>query len=109
MLGITHDEAKACLQPTMSAGTPAESEAVGAPAEGSINITAHARRILDGSLRQAVKRHEGHIGVEHLLLALLDDSRNCAVQTLEALKTTPSKIRRQLDHEWPAISDSHVA
>jgi ATP-dependent Clp protease ATP-binding subunit ClpA len=108
-LGITHGAAKACLQPTLSAGTPAGGEAPGALPEDSVNVSAHARRILDGSLRQAVKRHEGHIGVEHLLLALLDDSRNGAVQTLEALKTTPFKIRRQLDREWPAISDSQIA
>jgi hypothetical protein len=37
-------------------------------------------------------------------LALLADSRNGAVQTLEALKTTPKAVRRQLEREWEAIS-----
>jgi predicted phage tail protein len=51
--------------------------------------------------------------VPHLLLALLTDSRNGAVQTLEALKTTPKQIRRQLEHEWQKIStagsEGHLA
>jgi transposase-like protein len=104
-LGVTHHAAKACIQPTM-ASTPTAAGAMETSAAPEQNVTAHARRILDGSLREAVKRHEGHIGVEHLLLALLADSRNGAVQTLEALKTTPSKVRRQLELEWQAISES---
>jgi ATP-dependent Clp protease ATP-binding subunit ClpA len=65
-------------------------------------MSAHGRRILEGSLREALKRGEGFIGVEHLLLALLSDSRNGAVQTLEELRTTPAQIRRELDREWAA-------
>jgi ATP-dependent Clp protease ATP-binding subunit ClpA len=72
-------------------------------------VTSHARRILEGSLREAVKRHEGYIGVEHILLALLSDSRNGAVQTLEAMKTTPKAIRRQLERQWDAISAASQA
>src|SRR6478672_13818008 len=72
-------------------------------------VTPHARRILEGSLREAAKRHEGYIGVEHLLLALLADSRNGAVQTLEAMKTTPKAIRRQLERQWDAISAASQA
>ncbi len=102
-LGVTHEGAKKCMQPTM-AGVPAASDAAGEAAADSDGVSPHARRILEGSLREAVKRHEGYIGVEHLLLALLSDSRNGAVQTLEALKTTPTRIRRQLEREWQAIS-----
>ncbi len=101
-LGITHEVAKKCMQPTMS-GIPSATDAAANPAD-SDGVSPHARRILEGSLREAVKRHEGYIGVEHLLLALLSDSRNGAVQTLEALKTTPTRIRRQLEREWQAIS-----
>lgn len=81
---------------------PAPEGATGA--SESNGVSPHARRILEGSLREAVKRREGYIGVEHLLLALLTDSRNGAVQTLEALKTTPRQIRLQLEHEWDQIS-----
>lgn len=102
-LGVTFALAKQCMQPTMP-GIPVATEATVGVASPSEGVSPHARRILEGSLREAVKRHEGYIGVEHLLLALLSDSRNGAVQTLEALKTTPKKIRIQLEREWQTIS-----
>jgi ATP-dependent Clp protease ATP-binding subunit ClpA len=102
-LGVTHQTAKACMQPTMP-GMPHGAGPAAGGSERDDGVSPHARRILEGSLREAVKRNEGYIGVEHLLLALLADSRNGAVQTLEALKTTPTKIRRQLEREWQAIS-----
>jgi len=102
-LGVTHEAARLCVQPTMPGINP-DAGALGGEGDDRQGVTPHARRILEGSLREAVKRHEGYIGVEHLLLALLTDSRNGAVQTLEALKTTPKAIRRQLEHDWGAIS-----
>jgi transposase-like protein len=100
-LGITLESARACLQPTIVASPSGVDSSQPKPARG--NVSPHARRILEGSLREAVKRQEGYIGVEHLLLALLADSRNGATQTLEALRATPTQIRRQLDREWQAI------
>lgn len=102
-LGVTLEAARDCLQSTLvippSTTDPAD------PASGpDPGITPEARRILEGSLREAVKRGEGYIGVEHLLLALLTDSRNGATQTLEALRATPAGIRRQLDREWEAVA-----
>jgi transposase-like protein len=100
LLGITHDAARTCVQPTLPGTTPQTSA-------GEVErqpVTPQARRILEGSLREAVKRNESYIGVEHILLALLADSRNGAVQTLEALKTTPKAVRRQLERDWVAIS-----
>jgi transposase-like protein len=101
-LGITHEAARLYIQPTL-AGLPTNPTAAGDDG-GRQGVTPHARRILEGSLREAAKRHEGYIGVEHILLALLSDSRNGAVQTLEALKTTPKSVRRRLELDWPAIS-----
>jgi ATP-dependent Clp protease ATP-binding subunit ClpA len=102
-LGVTFERAKQCMQPTMP-GIPVATDGTGEGAAESEGVSPQARRILEGSLREAVKRHEDYIGVEHLLLALLSDSRNGAVQTLEALKTTPRKIRIELEREWEAIS-----
>jgi transposase-like protein len=96
LLGVTHEAARTCVQPTMPGTTPQDVEQQA--------ITPQARRILEGSLREAVKRDESYIGIEHILLALLADSRNGAVQTLEALKTTPKAVRRQLERDWQAIS-----
>jgi ATP-dependent Clp protease ATP-binding subunit ClpA len=107
-LGVTHEAARLFVQPTMPGVTP-EPAGVDAEGEQRQGVTSHARRILEGSLREAVKRHEGYIGVEHILLALLSDSRNGAVQTLEAMKTTPKAIRRQLERQWDAISAASQA
>lgn len=108
-LGVTHESARICVQPTLT-GVKPEATATGGVPGARQGVSAHARRILEGSVREAVKRHEGYIGVEHILLALLADSRNGAVQTLEALKTTPKAVRRQLEREWDAISaDSRAA
>lgn len=106
-LGVTHESARACLQPTMT-GATIEGDPTHLTADTENGVSRHARRILAGSLREAVKRHEGYIGVEHLLLSLLTDSRNGAVQTLEALGATPGKIRRQLDREWKKLSEAPV-
>jgi hypothetical protein len=91
--GITLEAARNCLQTTMPGLPPGDVER---PAE-EYAVSAHARRIVEGSRREARERGQDSIGVEHLLLALLSDSRNGAVQTLEELKTTPERIRRRLD------------
>lgn len=101
-LRVTHQAARDCLQTTMP-GVPLKPDSSDGSADND-GLSPHARRILEGSLREALKRHEGYIGVEHLLLSLLSDSRNGAVQTLETLKTTPNEIRRQLDEEWQMLA-----
>lgn len=97
--GVTLKAARRSLQTTMPGLPPSAPPALDEDPEA---VSAHARRILEGSRREAVRRGDGHIGVEHMLLALLSDSRNGAVQTLEQLRTTPARIRRRLDREWPA-------
>src|SRR5437588_4900905 len=82
-LGVSLEAARGCLQTTMPGLPPVSAD----DARGD-GMSAHGRRILEGSLREALKRGEGYIGVEHLFLALLSDSRNGAVQTLEELRTT---------------------
>jgi transposase-like protein len=96
--GVTLDAARGCLQSTMPGLPPSELDR---PAEEHA-VSAHARRIIEGSRREAVRRGDDHIGAEHLLLALLADSRNGAVQTLEELRATPARVERQLEHE-PSI------
>jgi ATP-dependent Clp protease ATP-binding subunit ClpA len=102
-LGVTHRIAVECLRTTLPGLPPDEQQAADLRRDG---VSAHARRIMEGSLREALNRGDGYIGVEHLLLALLTDSRNGAVQTLEMLNATPTRIKSQLELEWQAISDS---
>jgi transposase-like protein len=91
--GVTLDAARGCLQTTMPGLPPSELDR---PAE-EYAVSAHARRIIEGSRREATRRGDAHIGAEHLLLALLSDSRNGAVQTLEQLRATPARVERQLE------------
>ena len=98
-LGVTLQAASACMQPTMPGIPSGQERQPRAAARHDNGVSPHARRILKGSLREALQRHDDHIDIQHLLLALLTDSRNGAVQTLEALSVTPAQIRRQLEHE----------
>jgi ATP-dependent Clp protease ATP-binding subunit ClpA len=108
-LGVTHETASRWLQTTLP-GVQATVEGVNGPRPRTQNgVSSHARRILEGSLQQALQRGDGYVGVEHLLLALLSDSRNGAVQTLEALKTSPAQVRRQLDLEWQSLAGAEPA
>jgi transposase-like protein len=97
--GVTLETARDCLQTTMPGLPPSELDR---PAE-DYTVTPHARRIVDGSRREAREHGVEAIGVEHLLLALLSDSRNGAVQTLEKLKTTSERIRRRVENR--TVSD----
>ncbi len=103
-LGVDHQAARTCLQTTMPGVIAAPQPLGRLEVARDDGVSPHARRILEGSVREAVKRGDGYIGVEHLLLALLTDSRNGAVQTLEALKTTPKQIRRQLKQDWQQVT-----
>jgi ATP-dependent Clp protease ATP-binding subunit ClpA len=93
--GVTLEAARGCLQTTMPGIPRSEVER---PAE-EYAVSDHARRIIEGSRREAMRRGEDRIGAEHLLLALLSDSRNGAVQTLEQLRTNPARVERQLERE----------
>lgn len=97
--GVTLETARDCLQTTMPGLPPPEANRPAA----EYTVSSHARRIVDSSRREAREQGEDAIGVEHLLLALLSDSRNGAVQTLEEHKTTSERIRRRF--ERPSTSE----
>jgi transposase-like protein len=99
VVGVTLERARASLHTTLPGLTPEQLESAGGD-----GISQQSRRILERAVREAAQRGDGHIGVEHLLLALLVDSRNGAVQTLEDLKTSPARVRRQLERGLPAAA-----
>jgi hypothetical protein len=96
-LGVNYDAARACTQPTMPG---ASLQASGSALRQERGVSQHARRILEGAVREARRRHERAVGVEHLLAALLADSRTGAVQTLEAMRIPPAHVRRELERRW---------
>ena len=82
--GIDEHALRSTLQPTLV------DVEITSPADGG--FTAHARQVLEGSLREAVERGEGYIGADHLLLALLRNPAGGAAQTLDALGVEPQAI-----------------
>jgi hypothetical protein len=65
----------------------------GAATGGHIPFTPRAKRALERSLREAIAMNDRHIGVEHLLLGLLDSKDNLALGLLRRLGTDPAAVR----------------
>jgi hypothetical protein len=63
---------------------------------GPKGISERARAVFEQSLREAVRRGDGYIGVEHLLIATVRDEDGGAHRTLEALGVDPSKLIARL-------------
>jgi ClpA/ClpB-like protein len=89
-LGVTLEDARVAAQPTLVDG-----QGHGEP-PGKDGISAYARNVLERSLREAIERGAGHIGVEHLLLALLREEVGGASRTLSALGIDPDAVRERL-------------
>jgi hypothetical protein len=89
-LGVSLDDARAAAQPTLVDGK-GHAEPV-----GKDGISAYARSVLEQSLREAVARGEGYIGVEHLLLALLREDAGGAARTLNELGIDAEVVRERL-------------
>ena len=88
--GVSLDAARAAAQPTLVDGQPHDEP------PGKDGISAYARSVLEQSLREAVSRGEGYIGVEHLLLALLREDQGGAARTLAGLGIDPEVVRERL-------------
>ena len=91
-LGVSLDDARAAAQPTLVDG-----QGHAEPA-GKDGISAYARSVLEQSLREAIARGEGHIGVEHLLLALLREDVGGAARTLHELGIDADVVRERLGY-----------
>jgi hypothetical protein len=92
--GVTLADARRCVQPTLIHETA--TVAAPEPAPGPRGISAYARAVFEQSLREAVARGDGYIGVDHLLLATLGDPHGGAALTLDACGIDPAAIRAQV-------------
>jgi ATP-dependent Clp protease ATP-binding subunit ClpA len=52
-----------------------------------------AKRALERAAREAATLGDGHVGVEHVLLGLLDPRSNMAVELLRHLGANPEVVR----------------
>ena len=55
-----------------------------------------AKRALERALREALDLGDRHIGVEHVLLGLLDPKGNMAVELLRHLGVDPQVVRARV-------------
>ncbi len=60
-------------------------------------ISPRARQAFEQALREAVARGDDHLGMEHVLLALVRNSEGGAVETLGRLGVAPRRLQRLLE------------
>ncbi|WP_105614539.1 ATP-dependent Clp protease ATP-binding subunit [Vallitalea okinawensis] len=60
------------------------------------DFTPRAKRILENSLREAIKMNTNYIGTEHILLALLREGDSIAVRLLTALGVNSQKLYQEI-------------
>jgi hypothetical protein len=98
-LGVDLDAARGCLQPTMAAEDRAIAATASdtAAAAAATGVSPLARACLEQSLRETIRRGDEHLGVEHLLLALVSRNDGGAARTLEQCGTSAETVRRLLE------------
>ncbi|HEX6234767.1 MAG TPA: Clp protease N-terminal domain-containing protein [Jiangellaceae bacterium] len=60
---------------------------------GHLRFMPRAKRVLERSLREALNLGDRHIGVEHIVLGLLDPDGNTAIELLRHLEVNPDAVR----------------
>jgi ATP-dependent Clp protease ATP-binding subunit ClpC len=63
---------------------------------GHIPFTPRGKTVLGLSLREAVRLGDNHIGTEHILVALTEETEGGAAQVLAGFGVDPASIRRQV-------------
>jgi ClpA/ClpB-like protein len=66
------------------------------PPDGRMPISPQCREALERSLLEAVSRGERHLGVEHMLLALIRDKSGDAARSLDRLGVSPRAVEAAL-------------
>jgi len=61
-----------------------------------IPFSPRAKRVLEGALREAVRRRESRIGTEHVLLGVLSNEDGTAVRMLARMGVSPETLRERL-------------
>jgi hypothetical protein len=99
LLGLLGDDHGTALRALESAGVELDAARAavprtpGEPGEGGrVPVSEQARAALEQSLREAVRLGDSHLGVEHLLLALLRDPEAPAARLLGQLGVPPERV-----------------
>jgi ATP-dependent Clp protease ATP-binding subunit ClpA len=96
--GVTIESARAGLAPTLTEEDQAVSVSSQSTAEAAraTGVSPLARECLEGALREAVRRGDRHLGLDHLLLALVSRDDGGAARTLTTLGTSSAAVRQRL-------------
>jgi hypothetical protein len=92
-LGVTLDDARAAAQARGALATTPEAATDGTQTPAPI------RRVIGTALLEARRRSASAVGVEHLLLAALEDDRAGAALVLTVLGVSPRAVRARLEAE----------
>ncbi|WP_283132860.1 Clp protease N-terminal domain-containing protein [Rhizohabitans arisaemae] len=66
------------------------------PPAGHIPFAPRAKKVLELSLREALHLGHNHIGVEHILLGLIQEREGLAAQVLRRLTGAPEALRERI-------------
>lgn len=97
-IGIDPDRVRAKLEATFGAGAMdwLRSRGRSTSRHGSrISMTRRAKKVLELSLREAVRMHYGYIDTPHVLLGLLREGRGIAVHALRNSGVNLTELRRR--------------
>jgi ATP-dependent Clp protease ATP-binding subunit ClpA len=89
-LGISLESVRSEVERTIGRGTRAPG--------GHIPFTPRAKKVLELSLREALRLRHSYIGTEHILLGLIREGEGLAAQVLVALGADLERTRRQVIH-----------
>jgi ATP-dependent Clp protease ATP-binding subunit ClpC len=104
LLGLIREDRGAAARVLASAGVGedavrARAATTGVAAElkaGQIPFSPNAKRVLEQSLREAVRRKHGYIGTEHILLGLVTAGDSTATRILSDVGADAGSIRDEL-------------
>jgi ATP-dependent Clp protease ATP-binding subunit ClpA len=100
-LGIDLEEIRRRVEETFGPGAPEGTRAAGRRARrrawGHLRFTTDAKKTLELALREALRRGDGYIGTEHLLLGLLHPQAGAAGDLLRARGLTLDGVREELE------------
>jgi ATP-dependent Clp protease ATP-binding subunit ClpA len=100
-VGIDLEAIRRRVEETFGAGAL---ERVTRRPRGHLPFQKPAKRVLEGSVREALARGDRHIGAEHVGLALLRQPDGATVAVLRALGTSAEEVRDRLLAELPKAS-----
>ncbi|MGN0034580.1 MAG: Clp protease N-terminal domain-containing protein, partial [Coriobacteriales bacterium] len=89
--GVTYDDALAQIQSII------ENEETAAA--GHIPFTPRAKRVLEGSFREALQLGQNYISTEHLLLGIIREGNGVAMQALAQMNVDPDEIRHAISDQ----------